>query len=62
VETFVVRVWVEPIPVEKEPTRLRGVIEHVGSGSSTTFTDDDALLAFLYETRTGATSGSGRKP
>ena len=42
-ETFIVRVWVPTDSSEQE--QLRGVVEHVGSGSETTFVDEDELLA-----------------
>jgi hypothetical protein len=39
-EVFVVRIWPET------PT-LRGLVEHVGSGTTDAFQGSDALLAFL---------------
>jgi hypothetical protein len=48
-QTFVVRVWVGSAPPTKEDEALRGVVEHVGSGGSTTFTDIEELVAFLHE-------------
>jgi hypothetical protein len=48
-QTFVVRVWTEAQPARNEIDVLRGVVEHVGSGQTGTFTDDDELLAFLRE-------------
>ena len=48
-QTFVVRVWVEPAEGTNAPGTLHGVVEHVGSGGSTTFTDDGELLTFLHE-------------
>ena len=48
-QTFVVRVWTEAEPTGSELDVLRGVVEHVGSGQTGTFTDDDELLAFLRE-------------
>ena len=48
-QTFVVRVWVEPTPGTSGTGTLHGVVEHVGSGGSTTFADDAELLAFLHE-------------
>ncbi len=44
-ETFIVRLWVPSDSSEQE--QLRGVVEHVGSGSETTFVDEDELLATL---------------
>ena len=47
-ETFVVRVWEPPERVARRTApALRGVVRHVRSGRSTTFVDEDALLAFL---------------
>lgn len=46
-ETFIVRVWVPSDPSERG--HLRGVVEHVGSGSETTFVGEDELLAMLRE-------------
>jgi hypothetical protein len=48
-QTFVVRVWVGPPPPTREDEELRGVVEHIGSGGSTTFTDITELVAFLHE-------------
>jgi hypothetical protein len=48
VETFVVRAWRED--PDSEPTSdagLRGVVEHVATGTSTPFRDADQLLDFL---------------
>ena len=50
-QTFVVRVWEQAQPQESELETLRGVVEHLGSGLTGTFTDDDELLAFLRERR-----------
>jgi len=50
-QTFVVRVWAQAQPPERELDTLRGVVEHLGSGLTGTFTDDDELLAFLRERR-----------
>lgn len=48
-QTFVVRVRVEPTKGANGTAKLHGVVEHVGSGGSTTFTDDSELLGFLHE-------------
>jgi hypothetical protein len=48
-QTFVLRVWVEPAEGRNAPGTLHGVVEHVGSGGSTTFTDDGELLTYLQE-------------
>ncbi len=45
-ETFIVRVWVPPESSTREPT-LCGVVEHLSSGTETTFVDEDELLAAL---------------
>ena len=46
--TFVVRVW-QPEPSGGTTLGLRGVVEHLQSGDSVAFSDEDALLAFLRE-------------
>jgi len=48
-QTFVVRVRVEATGRANGTARLHGIVEHVASGGSTTFADDDELLAFLHE-------------
>lgn len=48
-KTFVVRLWVATEPAVGALEPLHGVVEHVGSGRSTTFGDDSELLAFLRE-------------
>jgi hypothetical protein len=45
-QTFVVRVWAEP-GRDSEP--LHGIVEQVSTGESTSFTDDEQLLALLRE-------------
>jgi len=51
-ETFVVRLWEAPPQADgHEPHGLRGVVRHARSGRSTTFTDEESLLAFLRATR-----------
>jgi hypothetical protein len=46
-ETFVIRLWSQSTGAEMEWAGLRGVVEHLGSGRSGTFTEDDELVAFL---------------
>ncbi|MGH3111169.1 MAG: hypothetical protein ACRDQT_09655 [Gaiellaceae bacterium] len=48
-QTFVVRVRVEPTGRANGTASLHGVVEHVGSGGATTFADDSELLSFLHE-------------
>ena len=48
-QTFVVRLWIPQEPSLRAPDSLRGIVEHVGSGRSGPFTDEDQLLAFLRE-------------
>jgi hypothetical protein len=48
-ETFVVRAW-RPAADESLPSdadALRGVVEHVGSGTTMPFRDVDQLVAFM---------------
>ena len=57
------RVWVPSDSSEKG--ELRGIIEHVGSGSETTFVDEDELLAALRMptlTSTGPVRERGEAP
>jgi hypothetical protein len=47
-KTFVVRIWTPDEPAftgEDDP--LHGLVEHVGSGSSTSFGNESELLAFF---------------
>jgi hypothetical protein len=50
-QTFVVRVWTASTtsPENAQPGRLRGVVQHVATGRSETFTDDGELLEYLRE-------------
>ncbi len=58
-ETFVVRVWVPAEGEEtEEPARMRGSVNHVGSGSSDPFRGIDELLALL---RSGIASPARRQ-
>jgi hypothetical protein len=50
VETFVIRIWIPAELDDLERYRLRGLVEHVGSGGRKAFRDACDLLAFL-ETR-----------
>jgi hypothetical protein len=51
VETFVIRIWIPAeLDDDLERCRLRGLVEHVGSGERKAFRDTCDLLAFL-ETR-----------
>jgi hypothetical protein len=47
-QTFVVRIWSPPAGLEAAPDELRGVVEHLGTGLSQPFRDDEELLAFLH--------------
>jgi len=47
--TFVVRVWQPPDASGGTTLGLRGVVEHLQSGESVAFGEEDALLAFLRE-------------
>ena len=49
-ETFIVRVWVPPESLPQEQP-LRGVVEHLGSATETTFVDEEELLAALRASR-----------
>jgi hypothetical protein len=49
-ETFVVRVFV---PVEDDRGPLRGVVEHVGTGSREPFQGGDRLIGFLQASVAG---------
>ncbi len=49
-ETFVVRVWRaagEPEIPETSTTELRGLVEHVGTGTTARFGGGEELLRFL---------------
>jgi hypothetical protein len=46
-ETFVLRLWETPDLARREAEALRGVVRHIRSGRSTTFADEESLLAFL---------------
>ena len=56
-DTFVVRVLVG---AEPGADRLRGVASHVATGRELTFSDAEALLAFLADPRSGG-EGVGEK-
>jgi hypothetical protein len=47
VETFVIRVWTPAAADEAQPSVLRGLAEHVGSGNATAFRDAGELVSFL---------------
>lgn len=49
-DTFVVRVLVG---AEPDTDRLRGVASHVATGRELTFSDAEALLAFLADPHSG---------
>jgi hypothetical protein len=49
-DTFVVRLWQPPEASRGTALGLRGVVEHLQSGESTAFGDEDRLLAFLRGT------------
>jgi hypothetical protein len=46
-ETFVVRLWTHSPDAGSVRAELHGVVEHLGSGLSGTFTGHDDLVAFL---------------
>jgi hypothetical protein len=46
-ETFVLRLWEPPELARRDPEALRGVVRHIRSGRTTTFSDGESLLAFL---------------
>jgi hypothetical protein len=47
-ETFVIHIGTQTEGVEEEdPSELRGLVEHVGSGSRQPFVNTRELLAFL---------------
>ena len=48
-QTFVVRLWEPAGAPHAGAEMLHGVVEHLGSGLSETFTDDAELLTFLRE-------------
>lgn len=60
--TFVVRVWVETTPSATDGDRLRGVVEHVGTGGSATFIDGAELIALLHELSRGRAGQTGGTP
>jgi hypothetical protein len=48
-QTFVIRLWAAPeATLAQDLEKLRGVVEHLGSGRSETFRQDQELLAFLH--------------
>lgn len=55
-DTFIVRVWVPDAgaPPLAETPQLCGVVEHVRSGTATTFQSTGELLAFLGSERSAA--------
>ena len=59
-QTFVVRLWGQPAPPGSSARDLRGVVEHVQSGDSVAFGDQNSLLSFLESAgRTGGSSTGG---
>ncbi len=48
-ETVVVRLWVPTEQATGAHEPLRGIVEHVGSGSSAAFGDESELLTFMRE-------------
>ena len=48
-QTFVVRLWEPAGARDAGAEMLHGVVEHLGSGLSQTFTNDGELLTFLRE-------------
>ena len=48
-QTFVVRLWEPAGAPGADVELLHGVVEHLGSGISQTFTNDGELLTFLRE-------------
>jgi hypothetical protein len=61
-QTFVVRLWEPPAAVGDSTGGLRGVVQHVRSGRSTTFVDELSLLEFLHAARRGAEPTAGGRP
>lgn len=61
-KTFVVRMWTPAEPAGMDDRTLRGVVEVVGSGASTTFGDADELIAFLARTATATHPASSPGP
>lgn len=59
-KTFVIRLWVATDPAVEARDPLHGVIEHVGSGRSTSFGDERELLDFLREPAGAEAIGPGR--
>jgi hypothetical protein len=48
VETFVIRIWTpDGREDDSEPGRLRGVVEHIGSGEHGAFRGSEELVAFF---------------
>ncbi len=58
-QTFVVRVWAASTSPADAEDRLRGVVQHVATGRSETFTDDGELLEFLRERPAPDEDGAG---
>jgi hypothetical protein len=58
-ESFVVRLWQPPERSRDGRDALRGVVQHVRSGRSTTFMDGGGLLTFLDEERRVSGSAGG---
>ncbi|HEX6420345.1 MAG TPA: hypothetical protein VFZ77_17730 [Acidimicrobiales bacterium] len=59
-ETFVVRAWRSHAgeePADDGDEDLRGVVEHVASGTSTPFRDVDQLITFLRSAPGGHAGG-----
>lgn len=55
-DTFIVRVWVPDAgaPPPTQTPQLCGVVEHIRSGTATTFQSTGELLAFLGPGRSAA--------
>jgi len=48
VETFVIRIWTpDGREDDSEPRRLRGVVDHIGSGEHGAFRASEELVAFF---------------
>jgi hypothetical protein len=60
-ETFVVRLWTPDLPTDAAANRIRGVVEHVGSGRSAAFAGEAELVAFLSGDRDATTKRGGTR-
>jgi hypothetical protein len=46
---FIVRIWYEPREIEHTDAKLRGTVEHIGSGKRISFGDLETAMQFIRE-------------